>query len=155
MGNSYTYRQDSSGRVQPTQTGYIAHPGTCLLCSRPPVQEGEIFANLGVELEYYGVAYLCLDCCAEIADFIQFVSPDVVDLVRSQNIGLIHKLDEVESHLERARKLTHARIDSFISGESDSDGASGVSILEAKSEPISLYQTLNRSKSESSKSGQK
>lgn len=155
MGNSYTYRQDSSGRVQPTATGYIAHPGQCLLCARPPIQGGEIFANLGVELEYYGVAYLCLDCCGEIANFINHKSPEQYDKIFDANIELIHKIDETQAQLERAQRLLHGRIDSVIAGEPDSDGTSSVPLSEAKSGSISLYQAFNSGKPKSSESGTK
>lgn len=119
---------------------------------RPPT-EGEVFANLGVELEYYGVAYLCFDCCAEVADFIQFVNPAKWQQTFDANINLIHKIDETRADLERAKRLLHARIDSIVSGEFDGDGASGVPVSETESEPTSLYQALNRGKSESGKSG--
>lgn len=155
MGNSYTYRQNSSGRVQPTESRYLLQPGTCLLCSRVGKSMDEVFANLGVELEYYGIAYLCLECCAEVADFIGFVSPERFEIQANDLIKTIHELDETRAQLERASRLLHGRVDSAISGESDGDGTSSVPLSEAKSGSTSLYQTLNAVKSESSKSGPK
>lgn len=149
------FRQDSSGRVQPTEYRNLLQPGTCALCSRIGRYPEEVFANLGVELEYYGIVYLCPECCAEIADFIMFKSPERYDELTDRHIKLAHDYDVAMAELTRTRMLLNARIDSFISGESDSDGAVSLSVPEAERQSVESDSVIDSDEPESAESGAK
>lgn len=147
-------RQDSSGRVQPVEGKYLAHPGTCFMCSRPPKKPEEIWANLGnVEYDIDSTGYLCLDCCAEIADFIMFINPEkyaraMMDLeaVESANETLTAKV-------EYLRGLLNARIDLAGSSEPDSDGAPNVPVSTSELTADDIDRILNDNESKPVKSG--
>jgi hypothetical protein len=152
---SLNWRYDSSGRVQPTEFGRMLDPGLCLLCSRPGNSSEEVFANLGVELEYYGVAYLCLECCAEIADFVLFKSPDAynslldsLDIYRRRNIQLSEQLAE-------AKRLVDVRINSAGDNVISSDGSVSVPLFEVDSPADEVDRILNDHKSKPVESGKK
>lgn len=146
-------RYDSAGRVQPVQYGNMAHPGICLLCNRIGKKPDEIFASLGVELEYYGVAYLCLECCAELADFIRYKSPDAFFALKLKHEALKLENEVLKDQLAEAKGLLNARIDSAGRRSAVGDGASSVHVSETESEPGFVDRVLNSDKSVASKSG--
>jgi hypothetical protein len=149
------YRYDSSARVQPTEFGRMLQPGLCLLCSRPGRFPEEIFANLGVELEYYGVAYLCMECCAEIADFILFKSPDAYDdLLDSLKENRLRNI-QLSEQLAEAKRLLDVRIDSAGDRFVGRDGAVSIPLLEADGSADEIDRILNYSESEPTESGSK
>lgn len=146
-------RYDSSGRVQPTEGRYLIQPGECLLCKRIPKNSDEIFANLGVELDYYGQCYLCTDCCGELANFVLYVSPtthqslsDEYLAIRVQNLGLKKQVDYLKGLLD-------ARIDFAGSSEPDSDGSSSIPLFEVNGAADEVNRILDEYESESLKSG--
>ena len=141
-------RYDNSGRVQPTAFGNLLHPGICLLCRRPGRSSDEIFANLGVELEEYGIAYLCLECCAEIADFICFKNPEEYREMRSSYLDLVIERNVLLAQLQEAKGLLNARIDSAGYSEPSSDGNDDLSIPEALSTADEIDRILNENKSD-------
>lgn len=136
-------RQDSSGRVQPVEYRNLIEPATCALCGRIGRYPEEIFASLGVELEHYGMVYLCLECCAELADFICFKSPEAYDKLLDTSISLAHDYDEAKAQLERAVGLLHARIDFIVVSGPNSDGATSLPFSEVERESDSLDSTID------------
>lgn len=133
-------RYSSSGRVQPIQYGNMALPGTCLLCNRIGHTQDEVFATLGVELEFYGLAYLCLDCCAEIADFIMFKPPARMDALEQQVTMLVTSNFKLQASLAEAKGLINARIDAAGRDEPRSDGDVSVSVPEVESGSAEVNQ---------------
>ena len=149
------WRYDNAGRIQPTAFGRMLHPGLCMLCSRPGNDPDEVFANLGVELEDYGSVYLCLECCAEVASFIEFKAPDAYDTLldsienyRTRNIQLSNQLAE-------AKRLLDVRIESAGYRELHSDGSVDVPLFEVDSAADEVDRILNDHESKPAKSGTK
>lgn len=137
-------REGSSGRVLPVDGQYLAHPSICCVCSRPPRDVAETFLNLGnVELDYYGVLYLCLDCAAEIADAIGSVTYEtharVQEIVREQNTTLAEDANQI-AYL---KGLLNARISASRSGKHLSDGDASVALLEVEPESVSVDSLLD------------
>jgi hypothetical protein len=133
----------------------MMHPGLCLLCNRPGKFPEEVFANLGVELEYYGVAYLCLECCAEIADFILFKSPDAYDdlldfLKENRNRNL-----QLSEQLAEAKRLIDVRIDTAGDRVASLNGTVSLPLFETDSPTDEVDRILNDSESKPAKSGSK
>jgi len=143
-------RYDSSGRVQPIEYGNLINPGTCALCNRIGRDPHEIFADLGVELEYYGMMYLCQDCCLELADFVMAVPQDRYDPMLARLKSTEHTLLEVMKQNEYLRGLLNVRIESagIIVGEPDSDGDDDISLPEAESAAAEVDRLINEYKSE-------
>jgi hypothetical protein len=147
-------RFNSAGRVQPIEGMYLVHPGTCFLCGKVPDNGMEYFANLGVELEYFGAAYLCQACCAEVADFIGFTQPEIHETILDMNRMLAEKNVELQKSLKFAKELLNARIDTAGSDQSHFDGFVSDLVLETESDSDYLDTASNRSESESSESSQ-
>lgn len=131
-------RIDSAGRVQPIEYRNLATPGQCLLCARIGRLPEEVFANLGVELDFYGLVYLCLDCCAEVASFICFVDPKAfneatyeINKLKDANRALLNQLKE-------AKGLINARIDTAGVAVSNSTGAPSIPVLKAQPKPTGV-----------------
>lgn len=142
-------RFNSAGRIQAIEGMYLVHPGTCFLCGKVPSDGMEYFASLGVELEYYGAAYLCQACCAEVADFIGFAQPEVHSTVIELNRILAEKNMKLQQSLTFAKELLNARVDTAGSSESVFDGAVSDLVLETESESDYVDSVLDGSKSES------
>lgn len=130
-------RYDSSGRVQPIEYRNLAVPAECLLCKRIGSSPDEIFADLRVELAFYGDCYMCQNCCHELASFVMAVSFERHQQVKDENsvldtrvVGLIKKVNYLKGLLD-------ARIDSSGRSEPDSDGTVGVPLLEV--EPLTTF----------------
>lgn len=144
-----TTRYDSSGRIQPIESRNLWHPGHCALCGRIGRSPEEHFANLQVELDFFGSIYLCLDCCAEVAAFIQFLPPqDLVDtqvaLERAE-----HANEVLTAQNEYLRGLLDARINLAGSSESDSDGDDGFSLPEIDDAADEIDRILESEQSKS------
>jgi hypothetical protein len=148
-------RYDSSGRVQPIQFGNMATPGTCLLCNRIGHDNTEIFASLGVELEFYGIAYLCLDCCAELADFILFKSPEAYNKLNDKYAALKKDWDILRKQLAEAKGLIDVRIDTAGDREPSGDGSASIPLFEVESDADFIDSILNSDESVSAESGTK
>lgn len=147
-------RQDSSGRVQPVEGKYLAHPGTCFMCSRPPKQPEEIWANLGnVEYDIDSTGYLCLECCAEIADFIMFINPEKYAQSKRELKAVESENETLAAKVEYLRGLLNARIDLAGTSEPDSDGAPNVSVYSVELTTNEIDRILNDNESEPVKSG--
>jgi hypothetical protein len=104
-------RFNSAGRVQAIEGMYLVHPGHCFLCGKVPDNGMEYFASLGVELEYYGAAYLCQSCCAEVADFIGYAQPDLHETLLQTNGVLAERNQQLQKSLNFAKELLNARVD--------------------------------------------
>lgn len=128
-------------------------PGLCLLCSRPGNAPEEVFANLGVELEYYGVAYLCLECCAEIADFILFKSPDAYESLLDSLETYRRRTIQLSEQLAEAKRLVDVRIDSAGDSVFGSDGSVSVPLFEVDSTADEIDRILNDNKPKPVESG--
>jgi hypothetical protein len=149
------WRYDDSGRIQPTHFGHMLHPATCLLCSRIGKAPEEVFANLGVDLEFYGMVYLCLDCCAEVAGFIKFVSTDRFDTLQEQ-VGLLSdRNSKLLLQLDEARRLVDVRIDNAGDSLFDSDVDASVPVPASDGATDSIDRLLNDNEPEFAKSGKK
>jgi hypothetical protein len=142
-------RYDSAAKVQPVEYRYIATPGTCLGCNRIGVSEDEIFAYLQVELEFYGVVYLCTDCCRDIAAFVGFLPPASYRALQAKYDELVNQLDHEKSKTTYLKGLLDVRIDAAGRGQLVSDDPARVSISKAKPAPDIVDQVLNGDKSES------
>jgi hypothetical protein len=136
-------RYDTSGKVQPVEFGYMAHPGTCLGCSRIGRRNSEIFASLAVELDHYGVVYLCQDCCAEIAGFILFVPPEKSQELESKLAAAVIMLDKKDNQIAYLKGLLNARIDLAGSSEPISDGSPSSSVSEIEPDTDFIDSILN------------
>lgn len=143
-------RFNSAGRVQAIEGMYLAHPGTCLLCGKVPDNSQEYFASLGVELEYYGVAYLCQACCHEIADFVGFVSPDNAEELRTANDNLFEANKKLHRSLQTAKGLLDARINSASDDLPDEHEPPSIPLFEVESNTDIVDRILNGDKPESS-----
>lgn len=146
-------RMNSAGRIQPIRFGDMAQPGTCLLCNRIGHDSNELFATLNVELEFYGIAYLCTECCAEVADFIMFKSPKAHQELKAKYDALQKDWNLLRAQLAETKGLLNARIDSAGTSESDGDGAAGVYVPEAEQFSDDVDRILNDDKSVPVKSG--
>ena len=146
-------RMDSSGRIQPIRYGDMAQPGTCLLCNRIGHNPDELFATLNVELEFYGIAYLCTDCCGEVANFVLFKSPKDYESVQKKYAVLLTDWNILRAQLAEAKGLLDARINSAGSSEPDGDGTAGVSVSQAESVSVDIDRLLNDDESKPIKSG--
>ena len=144
---------NSACRIQPIRYGDMAQPGTCLLCNRIGHNPDELFATLNVELAFYGIAYLCTECCAEIADFIMFKSPKAHQELSAKYEALQKDWNILRAQLAEAKGLLDARINSAGSGEPDGDGTASVPVSQAQSISVDLDRILNNDKSEPVKSG--
>lgn len=142
-------RFNSAGRVQAIEGMYLVHPGTCFLCGKVPDNSTEYFANLGVELEYFGAAYLCQACCAEISDFIGFIQPEAYQTLLDMNHLLAEKNQELQKSLEFAKELLNARIDTAGTSQSHFDGLVSDLVLETQSDSDYVDKVLDGGKSES------
>lgn len=144
-------RYDSSGRVQPIEFGNLISPATCVLCNRIGRERHEIFANLGIELEFYGGVYLCQDCCLELAGFVMAVPHETVELYRITVEELKKDLTLAHAQNEYLRGLLDARIKSagVIVGEFNSDGNDDVSLPEVESAATEVDRLINEYKSKS------
>lgn len=136
-------RTDYSGRIQSIRYGNMAEPGTCLLCGRIGRTADELFANLQTELEYYGIAYLCTDCCAEAADFILYKSPEKYEELKRKYEALQRDWNALRSQLAEAKGLLDARINSAGSSEPNGNGTAGVHVSSSESEPDDIDRILN------------
>lgn len=143
----FNVRQDSSGRIQPTEGRYLWYPGYCCMCSKPPEKMEEPFANLQVDIELFGNLYLCLNCCAEVADFIGFKSPrlynETIKALAEANV----KVEELEDQLLEARGLLDARIRSAgrrgDPAKSLGNGTPSVDVSASKPKPDIVDSILN------------
>lgn len=143
-------RYDSAGRVQPIEFGNLISPGTCCLCARIGRDRHEIFADLGVELDHYGMLYLCQDCCLELASFVMAVPAEQVELYKLSVEELKKDLTILHQQNEYLRGLLDARIESagVVDSEPDSDEPDGVPVLTTESATADLDKLLNKYKSE-------
>lgn len=114
-------RQDSSGRLQPIRFGDMAQPGTCMLCNRIGHTNDELFATFNVELEFYGIIYLCQECCAEVASFVCFIDPNTYLDLQGKYMELVNTYVSTRKQLDEAKGLLNARIDSAGSDEFNVD----------------------------------
>lgn len=145
--SDFIIRQDASGRIQPTEGRYLWYPGYCSMCNRPPEKQDETFANLQVDIEQYGNLYLCLNCCAEVADFIGFVSPRIHNRVLGDLSAVQASLQDVEAQLAEAEGLLHARIRNAGNRNDDrkrvSNGSPSVDVLAAEPKSDIVNSVLN------------
>lgn len=123
-------RQDSSGRVQPIEYRNLASPAQCLLCNRIGHSPDEIFATLGVELEFYGIAYLCTDCCNEIANFVGAVDSERYDEMVSAADQMFDNWMNALKQVDTLRGILNGRIDLAVLGEPLGDGDDGLPVSE-------------------------
>jgi len=143
-------RFNSAGRVQAIEGMYLVHPGTCFLCGKVPDNGMEYFANLGVELEYYGAAYLCQACCAEVADFIGYTQPTLHDALLNSNALLAERNQQLQKSLDFAKELLNARVDSAGDSQSNFDGLVSDLVLKTESDADYIDSASDRGESESS-----
>lgn len=136
-------RYDSSGRIQPIEFRNLWHPGTCALCARIGRSSDEHFANLQVELEFYGSIYLCLDCCAEVGDFIRMIPREKMELLALERDNLAQALASANNENVYLRGLLNARIDSAGSSESDGYESASVPLFEVDDSADELDRILN------------
>lgn len=95
---------DPSGRIIPV-TGADMLPGKCMVCGTTQHSRG--FADLRVDLEFYGTAYLCYTCIAEVASIWKFTPPEKVAF----NLGVIDQLNSEIARLNRQIKSMQGVID--------------------------------------------
>lgn len=143
-------RQDSSGRVQPTEYRNLIHPGQCLLCARIGRTPDEVFANLGVELEFYGIAYLCTDCCMECASFVGAVDSEQWDKYRQEATAHIAEYDRLVAEVKILRSALDARVTVAIDRLLDKHGNDDLSVPEDESAAEGFDRLLKQDESEPS-----
>lgn len=98
--------QISLGRFQILSSNQLIAPGKCAGCGGITKRR---FVDFGLELDFYGVVYLCLDVCfVEVANQIGFLSPEQAVAMQAElqgfveeNIDLKQKLETL-SHVESA-----------------------------------------------------
>ena len=146
-------RYSSAGKVQPIEGKNLIEPGTCLTCSKPCYDPSEIWANPGVEIEHYGMVYICLDCCAELADFINFKSPKAYRDLDEKYKALHKDWNILRSQLAEAKGLLDARITSAGSSEPSGNGSADVALSKVESDAGFLDSVLNDDEPEPVKSG--
>ena len=144
-------RYDSSGRVQPIEYGNLISPATCVLCNRIGRDRHEIFANLGIELEFYGGVYLCQDCCLEIAGFVMAVPHETVELYMITVGKLRKELGLAYAQNEYLRGLLDVRIESagVVVSEPDSNGDDDFSFSQIESAAAAVDRLIDEYKSKS------
>lgn len=146
-------REGTSGRVQPIAGQYLADPSVCCMCSRPPRNEQEPFLNLTVELEYFGVLYLCTDCGSEIAEAMGYIPHErhleMSQLVESQSA----LLTEDDNQISYLKGLLNARIDLARFSQPDSNGTSGIPVFEDESGQDSVDAIIDGLESVTTESG--
>lgn len=110
--------QMSLGRFKVIEANQLLAPGKCAGCGGFTKRR---FVDFGLELDFYGVVYLCLEVCfTEVANKLGFLSP-----VQTQELNA--KLKSYRGHFDvlqdKLSKLEGVRdaIDSYHGGSSISD----------------------------------
>jgi hypothetical protein len=146
-------RYDSAAKVQPVEFRYMATPGTCLGCNRIGVSEDEIFAYLQVELEFYGVVYLCTDCCRDIAAFVGFLPPDSYRTLQLKYAKLETQLEHEKAKTTYLKGILDVRIDAAGRGKLVSDDPARIPISKTQPATNIVDQVLNGDESKFDQSG--
>jgi hypothetical protein len=98
----------SLGRFQVLEHNQLIAPGKCAGCGGFTNRR---FIDFGLELDFYGVVYLCLETCfTEVANQIGFASPDQVESLKARIEsyrghteilqGKLAKLEAIESAIQ-------------------------------------------------------
>lgn len=146
-------REGTSGRVQPVNGQYLAHPSACCMCGRAPKSTEEPFLNLFVELDYFGALYLCTDCGSEIAEAMGYIPHERHQRLRDEYVISSDIVLQQFQKINYLKGLLDARIDSAGSSEPDSNGTSGVPVLEDESGQDSVDEIIDGLESVAAKSG--
>lgn len=132
-----------SGRVQPTEFGRLLEPASCVLCNRIGRTNDEVFANFGVELEYYGCVYMCQECCGEVASFIGYVSNERFEELEENCEAMAMLITSLNAKVAYLKGLLDARIDLAGSSEPSSDEPSGLPVFEVEPDTAFIDSVLN------------
>lgn len=79
---SFPAAVQSMGRFQVLNENQLIAPGKCAGCGGVTNRH---FIDFGLELDFYGVVYLCLETCfTEVANQIGFISPEQAESLKKQ-----------------------------------------------------------------------
>ncbi len=136
-------RQGSAGRIQPIEYGNLMQPGQCVLCNRIGHTNDELFATLNVELEFYGLVYLCQDCCFEVADFVGCVRQERHEETINKLRVLGNLVKDLDNQVQYLRGILDARISAAGSGVASDGGTYGVPLPKAEFDSDYVNSILN------------
>ena len=95
-----------SGRIK-LLSNPDALPAKCAICGYPGGDQRK-FVDFGLDIDYYGVIYLCTDCMNEIAVGIGYLLPEVVTKITAENELLKEALKVAQADQEILYELrTH------------------------------------------------
>lgn len=146
-------RFNSAGRIQPTEYRNLLQPGQCALCNRIGRTPDEIFANFSVELEYYGMLYLCQDCCNEVVSFMEGATVGQVADLRAAIREWQKGYDDLFNENQYLKELLNVRIKSAGRGEFSSNGIVSLPIFETEQPTAELDRESKSDEPESAESG--
>lgn len=115
----------SLGRFQILDQNRLIAPGKCAGCGG---FTGRHFVDFGLELDFYGVVYLCLEYCfTEVANQIGFASPDQVESLKARIDSYKGHTDVLQGKLSALENVSYAmasylRIDPLLTSNSSDSG---------------------------------
>lgn len=117
----------SLGRFQVLNENQLIAPGKCAGCGGVTNRH---FIDFGLELDFYGVVYLCLETCfTEVANQIGFISPQQAVDLQGEMQNLVERNSDLQDKLNALEAVRDAIAD-YSSVDSsvavDSSGSSTV-----------------------------
>lgn len=108
-------------------TGDYKDPNTCIGCLKTDNVVG--MADLGRDIDWYGVPYLCKDCSIEVASLWGAVHPDVYNTLRNQYERVANEREKLARDNSALRKI----IDGYdsLSSPSGTIPSPGISVPDA------------------------
>lgn len=114
------------GRFQVLTYNQLIAPGKCAGCGGFNAKARYI--DFGLELDFYGVVYLCLDVCfTEVANQIGFISPEQALRLKAVADSQRGHIDVLQNKLSALESVRNA-MDSYLSVDPDSVVGSGSSV---------------------------
>ncbi len=92
-------------KFQVVKDNQLIAPGKCAGCGKI---SGD-FVDIGLELDFYGVVYICVSCMVEVANQLQYYSPVQQKIIRDSNV----KLREINAKLREKLEKSNAALAAF------------------------------------------
>jgi len=114
-----------SGRFQLVDSPAL--PGKCACCGYAASGDTEPsdrrqYVDFGVDIDYYGVVYLCTACIATVATGLGFILPEIADEIKAESEAVKSELIRLNSAVEVINGLVGVLTSGnwVISGNDDS-----------------------------------
>lgn len=126
--------------LKPTQ---LVGPGKCAVCGK---FSGDHFIDFGLELDFYGVVYICVsDCFREMANLQEYFSPNQHKMALAE---LADKRDELNTALDKIEVLENVIYGLRSLGDSSASSSSDVVVVE---QPVEIQGPDNTKPAKSAK----